>query len=404
MKDRGFMSRQKKRQIKKRRYKMSKRGENIYKRKDGRWEARYPKAYSDNGHVIYGSVYAGSYSEVKAKKIKAQSKLDSAVQASYRQETEELTLNEMAEKWLCQKSEFVKESTYVRYRYLYEKHIGADYGAEKLKKLDYTEIELSIRSKQKENAAVKLSAKTIQDVLSVYRLLISFGLQNGYIKENAAAALNKKAAALTKNVTETNLFLPKELAKLENYALSMRTARHFGIILAMYTGVRIGELCALRWQDIDLENGILYIRNTIQRLKDFSGRSEKQTKLVIGSPKTSSSLRVIPLSTFLIEKLIEYKSAPHFFFLTGKETPEEPRSYLYFYKKQLRNCSLREYTFHTIRHSFATRCIERGIDIKSLSEILGHSGVKITLNRYVHPSLETKRQQLEKLSGIYKPS
>ena len=376
---------------------MSKRGENIYKRKDGRWEARYPKGHSCEGHILYGSVYGQTYNE--AKKKRAQVLIDTSIsdRFSFKGIGFEMTLCDLAREWLGQKHETIKESTYVRYRYLYEKHIDDRFGRVPLKKLDCTKIETYIRTKQKTNVADGLAPKTIQDILSVCRLLICFGIEKGYLPSGYTLNKINPSKDIKQIENKINVFLPKERICLEKFALNGGTVRLFGIVLALYTGIRIGELCALRWNDIDLENGIMYVRNTIQRLKDYSNIGRGKTKLIIGPPKTVSSARIIPLSSFLVDKLKWYTTSSKFFFLTGKDTPEEPRSYLYFYKKQLEMCGLPEYTFHTIRHTFATRCIEEGIDVKSLSEILGHSNVKITMNRYVHPSLEMKRQQLEKL-------
>ncbi len=198
--------------------------------------------------------------------------------------------------------------------------------------------------------------------------------------------------------SKITVLLPKERTDLERYILEREDMRSYGIFLALYTGIRIGELCALRWDDVDLDNGILHINHTLQRLHDYSGSSTDKTRVVISTPKTESSIRMIPLPSFLIERLSAFVSSPECFILRGTKKPEEKRSYLYFYKRQLSICGLPEYTFHAIRHTFATRCVEEGVDIKSLSEILGHSNVKITMNRYVHPSLETKRQYLERLT------
>ena len=355
-------------------------------------------SYPEKGNIIYGSVYGQTYNEAKNKRKLALIEKNEIDAVPLKSERTGITLHDMAVEWLEQKRRTVKESTYVRYRYLYEKHIDGTFGKNMLHALDCGEIESYIRSKQRSNITNGLAPKTVQDILSVYRILISYGVEKGYL--SSEYSFNKSTTSKTVNPEDSTVRVipPRERIHLEKFALNNGTVRCFGIVLAMYTGIRIGELCALRWKDIDLENGILYIRNTMQRLKDYSAAGgRKRTRLIIGPPKTTSSLRMIPLSAFLIKKLSEYASSPEFFFLTGREKPEEPRSYLYFYKNQLEKCGLPEYTFHAIRHTFATRCVEEGIDVKSLSEILGHSNVKITMNRYVHPSLETKRQQLERL-------
>lgn len=375
---------------------MARRGENIYKRKDGRWEARYPKCYAE-GHIVYGYVYGQTYGEVKAKRTQLMVALQTTSRSAPKKSNSEKVLRDIADEWLCFKKNSVKEATYVRYRHLYEKHIDEKYGSVKLKKLDIAEIETHIRSKQKTNTTDGLAPKTIQDILSVYRLLITYGIEKKYL---SAGSMNNAQTHSPLKVSDNKVtvLFPKERTDLERYILGKDDIRHFGIFLALYTGIRIGELCALRWNDVDLDNGILHINHTLQRLHDYSGKSQKKTRVVISTPKTESSIRMIPLSSFLVDKLSTFASSPDHFILTDSRKPEETRSYLYFYKKQLSICGLPDYNFHTIRHTFATRCVEEGIDIKSLSEMLGHSNVKITMNRYVHPSLETKRQYLEKLT------
>jgi len=375
---------------------MARRGENIYKRKDGRWEARYPKSYAD-GHIVYGYVYGQTYSEAKSKRTKILSDAKASARSTVTKSNFDKELRDLANEWLSRKRESVKEATYVRYRHLYEKHIDEKFGGIKLKKLDVAAIEVYIRAKQKTNTADGLAPKTIQDILSVYRLLIAYGAENHLLPpESMSKVRNHSPLKVSDN--KVTVLLPKERTDLERYVLECEDMRSFGIFLALYTGIRIGELCALRWDDVDLDNGILYIKHTLQRLHDYTGSSANKTRVVISTPKTESSVRMIPLPSFLVDRLSVFASAPEHFILTDTDKPEETRSYLYFYKRQLSICGLPEYTFHTIRHTFATRCVEEGMDIKSLSEILGHSNVKITMNRYVHPSLEAKRQYLEKLA------
>lgn len=306
------------------------------------------------------------------------------------------TLRDLAHEWLNSKRISVKDATYVRYRHLYEKHIDPHFGLVNLKELDFSKIETNIRAKQKTEGNDGLAPKTVQDILSVYRLIIAYGVEREYFSSQKQISIQLRTSPFFAE-NKITVMMPKERTSLERYVLAKEDVRYFGIFLALYTGIRIGELCALKWGDVDLENGILYINHTLQRLHNYTDSSLPKTKIVIGPPKTRSSARIIPLSSFLIDRLSVFSSLPNHYLLTNTEKPEETRSYLYFFKRQLSACGLPEYTFHTIRHTFATRCVEEGMDIKSLSELLGHSNVKITMNRYVHPSIETKRQHLEKL-------
>lgn len=306
------------------------------------------------------------------------------------------TLRDLAHEWLNFKRGAVKDATYARYRHLYEKHIDPKFGSADLRSLDPAEIEAEICAKQKTGSGDGLAPKTVLDILSVCRLMIAYGTERKHLpsRKQSNPRPHPPAAFAESRIT---VMMPKERTSLERYVLEQGDIRHFGIFLALYTGIRIGELCALKWDDVDLGNGILHINHTLQRLHDYTDHSAARTKVVIGSPKTRASARMIPLSSFLVDKLSAFSSLPEHYLLTDTEKPEETRSYLYFYKRQLSACGLPEYTFHTIRHTFATRCVEEGVDIKALSELLGHSNVKITMNRYVHPSMETKRQYLEKL-------
>ncbi|MGN1087293.1 MAG: site-specific integrase, partial [Porcipelethomonas sp.] len=173
-----------------------------------------------------------------------------------------------------------------------------------------------------------------------------------------------------------------------------------GIALSMSTGIRIGELCALQWNEIDLKKSILTVRKTMQRIQTYE--SHEKTKIIIAEPKSLCSRREIPLPQFLCDTLRNFRRNNNCFLLSGEsERFVEPRALSYTFKKYVKECGLKNVNFHALRHTFATRCVESGFDIKTLSEILGHSSVKITLDRYVHSSMELKRKNMEKLAEIF---
>ena len=171
-----------------------------------------------------------------------------------------------------------------------------------------------------------------------------------------------------------------------------------GVLVALYTGLRIGELCALKWEDVDANS--IHVRRTAQRLKNKNGSG---TELVLGSPKTKTSNRVIPIPSFLQESIEAFrKIAPNVYFLSCKKIDIlEPRIMQYKFKQYLQVAGIENATFHTLRHTFATRCVECGFEIKSLSEILGHASVHITLNRYVHSSFSLKQANMELLKRVW---
>ena len=157
----------------------------------------------------------------------------------------------------------------------------------------------------------------------------------------------------------------------------------------------------MKWENISLEDRIIRIGSTMQRIRDFEEDSETKTKVVIGAPKTDTSLRIIPLTNYAVELCSQMEDRePEFYVLTGRKHYMEPRTLQYRLKKYTQECGLEDVHFHTLRHTFATRCVEVGFEIKSLSEILGHSTTTVTLERYVHSSIELKRNNMEKLASV----
>lgn len=163
--------------------------------------------------------------------------------------------------------------------------------------------------------------------------------------------------------------------------------------------MRIGEICALKWKDIDIECGIFHVRRTIERIYIIE-EGQRRTELLIGTPKTATSLRAIPISRSLLRILKPLKKIVNEdnYFLTNGQKPLEPRSYRAYYLRLLRMLGIQKVKFHGLRHSFATRCIESGCDYKTISAILGHADISTTLNLYVHPDISQKRKCIEKAS------
>lgn len=171
------------------------------------------------------------------------------------------------------------------------------------------------------------------------------------------------------------------------------------MLLALLTGMRIGEVCALQWKDISLPDRVIHVRATMQRLQ-LQG-AEKKTTVCIGAPKSQNVARDIPMSPLAVQLCVQFMRAePEAYILTGCQSYMEPRSLQYRFARYIQQCGLGHVNFHVLRHTFATCCIEVGFEVKSLSEILEHSSVKVTLDRYVHSSMELKRTNINKLSAI----
>lgn len=202
--------------------------------------------------------------------------------------------------------------------------------------------------------------------------------------------------------TEIQIFTKAEQLKLEEVLLDDLTLEKFGIFFCLYTGLRIGEICALRWENIDIETKRIFIRKTITRIKNPDDDANGKTMIVIDDPKSISSIREIPIPEFLLPMLKQFEQSvqPNYYFITGTDQFLETRTYFNHYKKILKTVGLEHYNFHALRHTFATRCVENGSDAKTLSEILGHANVKITLDRYVHPNYENKVRLMNQLKPM----
>lgn len=381
---------------------MSKRGENITKRKDGRWEARVLKGYNQDGRAIYKSLYAPSYSEVKAKKIEYMALFN--LEES-KKNSDSGVFDTVLSLFLQYKKYQVKESTFACYTNIIDKHIRPTLGIMKTRKIDSVVIESFIDEKLNSGRIDNsggLSRKMVRDILTVLSLVLKYAQKIGLMNINQ---IHYSRPKLQKE--EIEIFSIDEETVITDFAISNNDYQKFGVCLALYTGLRIGELCALRWKNIDLDNSLIFVKNTLMRITDTDQSSKKKTKIIMDSPKTVAGKRAIPIPSFLLPKLQELygeNKNDNDFFLTGTTKYIEPSNYYVKYKKWLRELNLTEHSFHALRHTFATRCVESGFDIKTLSELLGHADVNITLNRYVHSSMDNKRVNMEKLFKFYQPS
>lgn len=183
-----------------------------------------------------------------------------------------------------------------------------------------------------------------------------------------------------------------ERKRLESYLLHNQNNTNISVLLRLFTGLRIGELCGLKWSDIDFQNGTVSVCRTVQRINKH-GKSE----VAIGSPKSKSSVRIVPIPDFLLAILKAKRKGDDFYIITGTSKPTEPRTMQNRFKSILKTCGIRNVNFHLLRHTYATICIENGFDPKTLSELLGHADASITLNRYVHSSMQMKKNYVSRL-------
>ncbi len=362
---------------------MAKRGSNIYKRKDGRFEGRVAVGFNENGKIKYKSVYARTLSEVKEKMAEVHS-----IKGSTSISAIKITVKDIAYEWLSSAKLRVKESSYANYENIVFKHILPVLGREHITSLTTQKLNDFIHYKLNSgrlNRSGGLSAKSVRDIMTVYRSIEAYAVREYGIKQTffTMPKTEKK---------QTDILNSAERKRLENYLLHNPSNTNTAVLLCLFTGLRIGELCGLKWSDIDFDNGTLTVSRTVQRINKH-GKSE----VVIGSPKSKTSIRTVPIPEFLLKILKRKRKDNNVFLITGTCKPTEPRTMQNRFKSILKVCNIRDVNFHLLRHTYATVCIENGFDPKTLSELLGHSDASITLNRYVHSSMQLKKDYVNRL-------
>ncbi len=373
---------------------MSKKGENIYKRSDGRWEGRYKCGFNENGKTKYKSVYSKSYKECKIKLNHAKN-----VYESGKSEVKViLTVKELLLLWLNSILINIKKSTADTYLAIINNHILPVMGGMSVNMIATEFLNKFVTEKITDGRLDNtggLSAKTVQNIVGVLKSAFKYAEKVYGIKNPAAFVTMPKAEK-----KETEVLTDEEMAAIRKYC-----AEHPDYFEAVYelcisTGIRIGELCALQFEDIDFAEGTLTIRKTVQRIKKDDISQENKTEVIITPPKTKNSTRKIPLPDMLLERLRKFtagKQIGDYIFSVDGKKPLDVRTIQKKFASVLKKCGIRKVKFHILRHTFATKWAKSNFDIKGLSEILGHSDVKITLSLYVHSCVETKRKQINEL-------
>lgn len=300
----------------------------------------------------------------------------------------EKNISQIADLWKEEKRQFVKKSTFAAYSLIVETHLLPAFGHLTM----VTEKEVQDFVLQK--LSIGLSQKTIKDMLIVLRMILKYGAKKNY----CIYAPIDVIFPTDREREELEVLSISNQKKIMKFVSENFTFRNLGIFICLSTGIRIGEVCALTWEDIDTENGIIHIRKTIQRIY-IRENGIRHTELMIDTPKTATSIRDIPMTKDLLSVLKPLRKVvnENFFVLTNDITPTEPRTYRNYYKKMLAKLDIPPIKFHGLRHSFATRCIESHCDYKTVSVILGHSNISTTLNLYVHPNYEQKKKCIDRM-------
>lgn len=300
--------------------------------------------------------------------------------------TKDITFSDIVNSWLMSKYNSVKESTYCDYQYITRKYFYPELKDKSIKELLKYDFNILI------NNLNNLDKTSIKTIVTILKSILKYA-ERKYDVDFKLDLIK----VIDNDTKEIQIFSTREKKKLVNHCYNSEILKEIGVLVSLYTGLRIGELCALKWEDIDLNKDILTVNHTLQRVKTDNG-----TRILFGPPKSRSSLRQIPINKTLHNILYKIHMLNNYnknsFFLTGSTTKFiEPRNYQYTFKVLLENLKIPYYNFHILRHTFATDCININMDVKTLSKILGHSNVNITLNKYVHPSFKQAKIYLEKI-------
>ena len=298
------------------------------------------------------------------------------------------TIREIAAAWKEYKRPYVKQSTMAAYVLILENHILPTFGE------DNSLPEHSVQAFVLHKIESGLSTKSVKDILIVLKMVMKFGVKKEwmtYYEWDIKYPPNSENKVL-------DVLSVTNHRKILNHIQSHFTFMGLGIYISLSTGLRIGEICSLKWSDINVTDGILTVNRTIERIYIIEGE-KKHTELVINTPKTKNSCREIPMNKELLGMLKPLKKVVNedYYILTNDERPTEPRTYRNYYKRLMEKLDIPKLKYHGLRHSFATRCIEVGCDYKTVSVLLGHSNISTTLNLYVHPNMEQKKRCIDKV-------
>ena len=299
-----------------------------------------------------------------------------------------MKISEIIKLWENDKKLYVKKSTYSAYLLLIENHINP-YFADK-EQITEEDVQKFVLTELRKG----LSQKSIKDIIIVLKMILKFAVKQKLLAYNE---IEIKFPTVGEK-TDLEVLNKNDHKKIINYLQENFTFKNLGIYICLSTGMRIGEICGLLWSDIDVENGIIKVRRTVQRIYVIDGET-RHTEILIDTPKTKNSIRDIPMTTELYKIIKPLKKVVNndFYVITNEAKPTEPRTYRNYYERLIKRLGIPKLKFHGLRHSFATRCIESKCDCKTVSVILGHSNISTTLNLYVHPNMEQKKKCIDQM-------
>lgn len=309
-----------------------------------------------------------------------------------------MTINKLLVEWLeTYQKDHIKSRTYRRYQGLIEMHIIPSLGECEISEIGRKEIQEFLLQQKKDGNirnGEKLSATSTNMMLSILSLAFEYAYDMEYVKDNPCIKVRRTKVEAKK----IEAFTIEEQRAIEQEIARSGDKRLHGILLCLYTGLRIGELLGLTWNDVDFESGIIKITKTVYREKNENGIWQ----LCVDTPKTKSSDRVIPMPDYITALLKEDRALSQTAYVVENKKGERMsiRSYQYIFEKITERAGVRKLNFHALRHTFATRAVECGMDIKTVADIMGHQNASITLNRYAHCMIEHKIQMMQRLPRV----
>ena len=362
---------------------------NIYLRKDGRWEGRR-RIGTENGKTVFAYVYAGSYEEAVYKLAE-----DATKQEKTSSQQKGNSLRCIASEWLELQKPQLKPASLSSYTNIINTYLLPRFGDRHISEICRSEFtalvcDLLEYGGPKQNG---LSASTVNTILTVAKNILHYAS-----REKGLPVADIHGISVKQDKAEPPTLSKAEQTSLLGWLCSNLTPCNLGILLSLYTGIRLGELCALKWKDISKENQSITVYQTMQRVQRLE---EKRTEVVVQAPKSAAAVRIIPVTKEIAVILSDNRKEDDAYLLTGEaEYFLEPRTLQRRFKKVLKESGLEDINFHALRHTFATRGIEVGFDPKTLSSVLGHATVSMTLNRYVHPTMEQKQRNMNLFSEL----
>ena len=365
---------------------MCRRGENIYKRKDGRYEGRYVVGKKPDGTTKFGYILGRQYADVRMRLLQKKAELLTRPTATPLP-CSPLSFSDWVSRWMNEEViGNVKPSTFQTYENIFRNHLLPFFGSTALQEITAKTVLTFIETLE----AAGFAESTIKGAFRLLYSSMKAAQEEGLIRKNPC----RKIKIQRREGREQQVLTQSQQDQIRTSAGD----ENFPALLSLYTGMRLGEICALKWDDIDWAINTTTVKRTAQRLKQVGS---KKTMIMVGAPKTNRSHRVIPIPKFIMDLLIEHRKVDgtSSFVFGNQGSAAEPRTIQRHFQKLLQRLGIVDAHFHTLRHTFATRLIEMGIDIRTVSDLMGHSSTKTTLDVYAHSFLENRRNAVERLAA-----